>query len=58
MKHAKKGLERINRHKMLKRVEIFNKIERIKSEKENTDTEAIEQKFTTTTENCTRTTDL
>ena len=39
-KHAKKGLEHINHQKVLKRdaTELFNEIERIKSEKESTDT--------------------
>ena len=48
-KHSKKGLKHINHHKVLKKIEIFNEIERIKSEKDSTDTEAIQKKYTSKT---------
>ena len=36
-KHSKKGLKHINHHKVLKKIEIFNEIERINPEKSITD---------------------
>ena len=45
-KHAKKGLQHINHHKVFKRAEFLDNIERIKSEKQITDTESMEQKYT------------
>ena len=41
-----KRLENINYHKVIKRSELSNEIERISSDKDITDTEAIEQKST------------
>ena len=43
--NSKQGLEKINNQKVLKIEELFNEIERIKSEKYGTDIEAIEQKY-------------
>ena len=45
-KHAKKGLDHINHNKVLKRAELFNEIERIKSEKYSTAIDTIELKST------------
>ena len=45
-KQSKKGVDHINHRKVLKIVELLSKIERINSEKDSTDTEAIEYKYT------------
>ena len=39
-------LDLINRQKSLKGAEVFNSIERINSDNESTDTDAIQQKYT------------
>ena len=44
-KQSKIGLENINHPKVLKRAETFNNIGSIKSEKQRTDTDSIEHKF-------------